>query len=107
MSDGNQELQRESILLRILWMVIFTIVWQLAEILWAPWCCCNQVIACSTVRQTPVCWFWRQPEPVPGADWPLGTFNSDENPGRSPTGQPRRHCRAKAAQHPAGRAPGA
>lgn len=33
MSDGNQELQRESILLRILWMVIFTIVWQLAEIL--------------------------------------------------------------------------
>ena len=33
MSDNNQELQRESILLRILWMVLFTIVWQLAELL--------------------------------------------------------------------------
>ena len=33
MSDDNQDLQRESILLRILWMVIFAIVWQLAEIL--------------------------------------------------------------------------
>jgi hypothetical protein len=33
MSDGKQTLERESILLRILWMVIFTIVWQLAEIL--------------------------------------------------------------------------
>ena len=33
MSDDNQGLQRESILLRILWMVIFIIVWQLAEIL--------------------------------------------------------------------------
>lgn len=33
MSDDNQDLHRESILLRILWMVIFAIVWQLAEIL--------------------------------------------------------------------------
>ena len=33
MSDEKQELERESILLRILWMVIFTIVWQLAEII--------------------------------------------------------------------------
>lgn len=33
MSDDNQDLQRESILLRILWMVIFIIVWQVAEIL--------------------------------------------------------------------------
>ncbi len=30
MSDGNQQLQRESILLRVLWMVIFSLVWQLA-----------------------------------------------------------------------------
>lgn len=28
----NDDLQRESILLRILWMVIFVIVWQLAEL---------------------------------------------------------------------------
>ncbi|MDP3816717.1 DUF4389 domain-containing protein [Pseudomonas sp.] len=33
MSDENQELQRESILLRILWMLLFAIVWQLAELL--------------------------------------------------------------------------
>ncbi len=33
MSDEKQELERESILLRILWMVIFLIVWQLAELL--------------------------------------------------------------------------
>jgi hypothetical protein len=33
MSDGNQQLQRESILLRILWMVIFSVVWQLATML--------------------------------------------------------------------------
>jgi hypothetical protein len=33
MSEGNQGVERESILLRILWMVIFAIVWQLAEIL--------------------------------------------------------------------------
>jgi hypothetical protein len=32
MSDEKQELERESILLRILWMVIFVIVWQLAEV---------------------------------------------------------------------------
>ena len=32
-SEGNQGVERESILLRILWMVIFAIVWQLAEIL--------------------------------------------------------------------------
>ena len=33
MSDGNQQLQRESILLRILWMVSFSVVWQLATML--------------------------------------------------------------------------
>ncbi|MCW1937253.1 MULTISPECIES: DUF4389 domain-containing protein [Pseudomonas] len=33
MSDEKQELARESILLRILWMVIFLIIWQLAELL--------------------------------------------------------------------------
>ena len=33
MSEDNQSIERESILLRILWMVIFAIVWQLAEIL--------------------------------------------------------------------------
>lgn len=33
MSDEKQELERESILLRIMWMVIFVIVWQLAELL--------------------------------------------------------------------------
>ncbi|AYC33377.1 DUF4389 domain-containing protein [Pseudomonas cavernae] len=31
MSEDN-ELQRESILLRILWMLIFVIIWQLAEV---------------------------------------------------------------------------
>ncbi|SFT37974.1 DUF4389 domain-containing protein [Pseudomonas marincola] len=30
MSNQAQEIDRESILLRILWMVIFTIIWQLA-----------------------------------------------------------------------------
>jgi hypothetical protein len=35
MSNDNQQLQRESILLRILWMVVFIIIWQLAEILLA------------------------------------------------------------------------
>ncbi|MBU3054899.1 MULTISPECIES: DUF4389 domain-containing protein [Pseudomonas] len=33
MSEPTDDLQRESILLRILWMVIFTLVWQLAELL--------------------------------------------------------------------------
>jgi hypothetical protein len=33
MSEPTDDLQRESILLRILWMVIFAIVWQLAELL--------------------------------------------------------------------------
>lgn len=33
MNEPSKELERESILLRILWMVIFTIVWQLAEII--------------------------------------------------------------------------
>ena len=34
MSEPNQGVERESILLRILWMVIFAIVWQLAEGVW-------------------------------------------------------------------------
>ena len=32
MSDERDDLQRESILLRIVWMLVFVIVWQLAEI---------------------------------------------------------------------------
>lgn len=32
MSNDNRHLQRESILIRMLWMVIYTIVWQLAVI---------------------------------------------------------------------------
>jgi hypothetical protein len=32
MSDESKELARESVLLRILWMVLFVIVWQLAEL---------------------------------------------------------------------------
>lgn len=32
-SNESKELARESILLRILWMVVFTIIWQLAELL--------------------------------------------------------------------------
>jgi hypothetical protein len=35
MSDESKELERESIGLRIVWMVIFAIVWQLAEIVLA------------------------------------------------------------------------
>ena len=35
MNDENKALQRESIVLRVLWMVIFAIVWQVAEILLA------------------------------------------------------------------------
>lgn len=33
MQDPKAELQREALLLRILWMVFFMIVWQLAELL--------------------------------------------------------------------------
>ncbi|MGH8353343.1 MAG: DUF4389 domain-containing protein [Pseudomonas sp.] len=33
MSEPTEELQRESILLRILWMLVFVVVWQLAELL--------------------------------------------------------------------------
>jgi len=32
MSEEPKDLERESILLRILWMVVFVIVWQLAEL---------------------------------------------------------------------------
>ncbi|WP_322977931.1 DUF4389 domain-containing protein [Pseudomonas sp. C11] len=32
MNDEKRDLERESILLRMLWMVIFVIVWQLAEL---------------------------------------------------------------------------
>ncbi|MBT8765248.1 DUF4389 domain-containing protein [Pseudomonas boanensis] len=32
MSEERDDLQRESILLRIVWMLIFVVVWQLAEI---------------------------------------------------------------------------
>jgi hypothetical protein len=32
MSEAPKELERESILLRILWMAVFVIVWQLAEL---------------------------------------------------------------------------
>ncbi|MFZ6048788.1 DUF4389 domain-containing protein [Pseudomonas sp. CR3202] len=32
MSEAREDLQREHILLRVLWMLIFVIVWQLAEI---------------------------------------------------------------------------
>ncbi|MNF43501.1 hypothetical protein D3C85_917960 [compost metagenome] len=32
MSEARDDLQREHILLRVLWMLIFVIVWQLAEI---------------------------------------------------------------------------
>ena len=32
MSEEREDLQREHILLRVLWMLIFVIVWQLAEI---------------------------------------------------------------------------
>ena len=32
MSEAPDDLQREHILLRVLWMLIFVIVWQLAEI---------------------------------------------------------------------------
>lgn len=35
MNDENKHLEREAIGLRILWMVIFAIVWQLAEIVLA------------------------------------------------------------------------
>jgi hypothetical protein len=35
MSDDNKALQRESIVLRILWMVLFAVVWQVAEIVLA------------------------------------------------------------------------
>lgn len=35
MNDPLQELQRESILLRVLWMLLFALVWQLAELLLA------------------------------------------------------------------------
>lgn len=35
MSDEKQGLERESIVLRMLWMVIFVVVWQLAELLLA------------------------------------------------------------------------
>ncbi|TXH85918.1 MAG: DUF4389 domain-containing protein [Pseudomonas sp.] len=33
MSEPDKELERESIALRILWMLVFAIVWQLAEII--------------------------------------------------------------------------
>lgn len=33
MSEPSNEVERESILLRILWMFIFAIIWQLAEII--------------------------------------------------------------------------
>jgi hypothetical protein len=35
MQDPQADLRRESLLLRILWMVIFVIVWQLAELILA------------------------------------------------------------------------
>ena len=36
MNDEKRDLERESILLRMLWMVIFVIVWQLAELVLSP-----------------------------------------------------------------------
>ncbi|MDA7085679.1 DUF4389 domain-containing protein [Pseudomonas sp. SA3-5] len=35
MSEAPKELERESILLRVLWMAVFAIVWQLAELVLA------------------------------------------------------------------------
>jgi hypothetical protein len=35
MADDNQKLERESLLLRIFWMLVFTLVWYVAEVVLA------------------------------------------------------------------------
>ena len=41
MSDQKVEAKYESILLRVLWMIVFVLVWQVAQFILAPWCCCS------------------------------------------------------------------
>lgn len=35
MADGNEQLERESLLLRVFWMLIFTLIWYVAEVVLA------------------------------------------------------------------------
>ena len=40
MNQSNQATERESLILRAVWMLIFFFVWQLAELrCWWSWCC--------------------------------------------------------------------
>ncbi len=41
MNDPQGQPQYESILLRVLWMVIYLLVWQVAQSSSAPWCWCS------------------------------------------------------------------
>lgn len=97
MSDEKQELERESILLRIMWMVIFVIVWQLAELL----------LGAVVLLQLGYRLFYGAPNAsLLGFGDSLsqylaqigrfGTFNTDENPGRSPIGR----CRGRRKARP-------
>jgi hypothetical protein len=81
MNEARQELERESILLRIVWMLLFVFAWQLAEVL----------LGCVVLGQLAYRLF--NPEPNPALlsfgdsltqylaqIGRFGTFNSDEKP---------------------------
>ncbi len=53
MNDTPERAQRESIILRVLWMLVFLVVWQLAELLLGGWCWCNSSTAWCMARPAP------------------------------------------------------
>ena len=71
MTTPEQSIRRESILLRVLWMLLFLLVWQVAVPLLA--------VSRRTVAVPLILWcaqcivyeFWRQSESVFSANWSL------------------------------------
>lgn len=69
MNDPKVEAGYESILLRVLWMIVFLLVWQVAQFILGAVVLVQLVyrlIYGAPERQPDE--FRRQPEPVPGAD---------------------------------------
>lgn len=72
MNDSKSETQYESILLRVLWMIVYLLVWQVAQFI------LGAVVLVQLIYRliygapsASLMNFWRQPQPVPRADRPL------------------------------------
>lgn len=76
MNDTPERAQRRSIILRVLWMLVFLVVWQLAAELLLGGLVLVQLVyrLVYGAPQRQPDEFRRQPQPVPGADRPFRHF---------------------------------